>query len=159
LDCPGHPGGLSGDTHLSTTVNGGLSGSRGRTVRRQTPRKHTEKYWFWTHFSGEWRTVRRYNPRLSAGQKPKNTLNRDSFGHVSRNELWTVRGQGADCPQYKNQQLQKLARNCSRGPDCPRFRSRTVRESCSSKNRELRKLPLHFDPQICAQIFTNCYET
>jgi hypothetical protein len=107
-DCPGHPSGLSGGTRLSTTVNGGLSGSRGRTVRRQTPRKHTEKNRFWTHFSGERRTVLRYNPGLSAGQKSKNTLNRDSSGHVSKNKPWTVLGQVADCLQYKNQQLQKL---------------------------------------------------
>jgi hypothetical protein len=40
----------------------------------------------------------------SAGHPPENTPNRDSSGHVLKNELQIVRGLGADCPQSKNQQ-------------------------------------------------------
>jgi hypothetical protein len=56
------------------------------------------------------------NGGLSAGQNPKHTQTRTSSGHGSKNELWTVRGLGADCPLYKNQQLQKGHINCSGDP-------------------------------------------
>jgi hypothetical protein len=67
--------------------------------------------------------------RLSAGDPPENTPNRDSFGHVSKNELQTVHGLGADCPQFKNQQHQKGHKNCSGDPELSAVGPRTVHRS------------------------------